>query len=149
MTEAALVFCSSAEQLCRGETLTDVILSCGGREFSAHRLVLSVCSSYFHGLFSQRRSTLAQESIVYLKDVDPRHMELLLSYMYRGEINVQESDLYALLTTAKGLQIRGLTDAVAPGPTSTFNLPGKASCTQQRHKIKVRVLFVTEERLSK
>ena len=117
-----LFFDSSAEQLCRGETLTDVILSCGGREFSAHRLVLSVCSSYFHGLFSQRRSTLAQESIVYLKDVDPRHMELLLSYMYRGEINVQESDLYALLTTAKGLQIRGLTDAVAP--TATFNLPG-------------------------
>ena len=30
-----------------------------------------------------------RHAIVYLKDVDPRHMELLLSYMYRGEINVQ------------------------------------------------------------
>ena len=31
----------------------------------------------------------SRHAIVYLKDVDPRHMELLLSYMYRGEINVQ------------------------------------------------------------
>ena len=53
--------------------------------------------------------------------------------MYRGEINVQESDLYALLTTAKGLQIRGLTDAVAPGPTSSFNLPGKLTATNGIH----------------
>ena len=126
-------FFNSAEQLCRGETLTDVILSCGGREFFAHRLVLSVCSSYFHGLFSQRRSHLAGESIVYLKDVDPRHMELLLSYMYRGEINVQESDLYSLLTTAKGLQIRGLTEAVAP--TATFNLAGQFVPQQQQPQV--------------
>ena len=58
-------------------------------------------------------------------------MELLLSYMYRGEINVQESDLYNLLTTAKGLQIRGLTDAVAP---ATFNITGTqfAAAPQQQ-----------------
>ena len=31
--------------------------------------------------------------------------------MYRGEINVEESELVGLLSTAKGLQIKGLTDA--------------------------------------
>ena len=38
-------------------------------------------------------------------------MELLLSYMYRGEINVEESELVGLLATAKGLQIKGLTES--------------------------------------
>ena len=37
-------------------------------------------------------------------------MELLLNYMYRGEINVEESELMGLLATAKGLQIKGLTE---------------------------------------
>ena len=37
-------------------------------------------------------------------------MELLLNFMYRGEINVEEDELMALLNTARGLQIRGLSD---------------------------------------
>merc|ERR1712141_410937 len=48
---------------------------------------------------------------VYLKDVDARHMELLMNYMYRGEINVEENELMGLLATAKSLQIKGLTES--------------------------------------
>ena len=33
------VFFSTAEQLCHGDHLTDVTLSCGDKEFSAHKLV--------------------------------------------------------------------------------------------------------------
>ena len=33
------------------------------------------------------------------------------SYMYRGEINVEETELVSLLATAKGLQIKGLADS--------------------------------------
>ena len=40
-------------------------------------------------LKASSRNNDSRHAIVYLKDVDPRHMELLLSYMYRGEINVQ------------------------------------------------------------
>merc|ERR1712008_575080 len=50
-------------------------------------------------------------AIVYLKDVDSKHMELLLNYMNRGEINVEEKELMGLLATAKGLQIKGLTES--------------------------------------
>merc|ERR1719492_663962 len=33
-----------------------------------------------------------------------------MNYMYRGEINVEETELMGLLATAKGLQIKGLTE---------------------------------------
>ena len=107
------VFFSTAESLCQGDFLTDVTLTCGSKEFSAHKLVLSVCSTYFSQLFAsksdpKKRRPADNAAIVYLKDVDPRHMELLLNYMYRGEINVEESELMGLLATAKGLQIKGL-----------------------------------------
>ena len=81
--------------------------------FSAHKLVLSICSSYFSQLFAPRpdRDDTRRrnaETIVYLKDVDARHMELLMNYMYRGEINVEENELMGLLATAKSLQIKGV-----------------------------------------
>merc|ERR1712111_159728 len=112
------VFFSTAESLCHGDHLTDVTLSAGDKEFSAHKLVLSICSNYFSQLFAprpesqklHRKRPADSAAIVYLKDVDGRHMELLLNYMYRGEINVEESELMGLLATAKGLQIKGLTE---------------------------------------
>ncbi len=104
------LFFNSAEQLCKGDFLTDVTLSCGDRYFSAHKLVLSVSSSYFAKLFASRRAPPFTQTIVYLKDVDPKYMELILAYMYRGEINVNEGELIELLETAKGLEVKGLTD---------------------------------------
>ena len=38
-------------------------------------------------------------------------MELLLNFMYRGEINVEEDELMDLIATARGLSIRGLSDS--------------------------------------
>lgn len=109
------IFFSTAEALCQGDHLTDVTLSCGKREFSAHKLVLSICSTYFSELFApkpqQKNRPGNQAAIVYLKDVNPRHMELLLNFMYRGEINVGEEEIMELLNTAKGLQIRGLSES--------------------------------------
>jgi len=119
------IFFSTAEQLCEGDHLTDVTLSCGSREFSAHKLVLSICSTYFSQLFaarpenSKRRRPADSAAIVYLKDVDPKHMELLLNYMYRGEINVEESELMGLLATARGLQVKGLTESESEEASNT------------------------------
>ena len=108
------IFFRTAESLCRDDHLTDITLSCGKKEFSAHKLVLSVCSSYFKELFTPKESAKNRPAnnaaIVYLKDVKPEHMELLLNFMYRGEINVDENELMDLLATAKGLQIRGLSE---------------------------------------
>ena len=81
-------------------TLADVTLATGKSSFPAHRLVLSVCSSFFRNLFS-KRDLSAQSYFVYLKDVSEEHLEMLLNYMYRGEINCAESELLRFLATAR------------------------------------------------
>jgi hypothetical protein len=43
--------------------------------------------------------------IVFMKDVNPRHLEMLLQYMYNGEINVLHEDLEPLIETARSLQV--------------------------------------------
>ena len=46
--------------------------------------------------------------IVYLKDVPGKDLEALLDFMYKGEVNVPQTDLASLIKTAEGLQIKGL-----------------------------------------
>ena len=80
------LFFAGAEELCDSEEYTDVTLAAGQRFFSAHKLVLSICSPFFRALFKRLG---VHKSVIFLKDVEPRHLELLLEYMYKGEIKVQ------------------------------------------------------------
>jgi len=105
------VFFSNIESLCEKSFLTDVVLSAGGQMYPAHKLVLCICSTYFQELFFKTQNPAMQfnNTIIYLKDVDPIHLQLLLSYMYRGEVDVSENLLTDFLKTASGLRVRGLT----------------------------------------
>lgn len=111
-------FFTIVQELCASESLTDVTLACGGGEpiiFEAHKLMLSVCSTFFRNILT-RKSRYQAHPIVFLKDVEPRHMEQLLQYMYRGEINVLQDDLGPLIETARALQVKGLADAPSHQP---------------------------------
>ncbi|RZB84917.1 zinc finger and BTB domain-containing protein 12, partial [Asbolus verrucosus] len=53
--------------------------------------------------------------IIFMRDVEARHIVALMEFMYAGEVNVAQAHLSAFLKTAESLKIRGLTD------TSTEN----------------------------
>lgn len=48
--------------------------------------------------------------MVFLKDVKFSHLQALVDYMYRGEVNVSQDQLAAFLNTAEALKIKGLAD---------------------------------------
>ena len=48
--------------------------------------------------------------MVFLKDVKFDHLQALVDYMYRGEVNVSQDQLAAFLNTAEALMIKGLAD---------------------------------------
>jgi len=114
------LFFAGAEQLCESEEYTDVTLAAGSKFFPAHKLVLSICSPYFQKLF---RRLGTEKPVIFLKDVDPKHLELLLQYMYKGEIKVEENELVTVLNTAQGLEIKGLTDSTESGSSKSSEPP--------------------------
>ncbi|OXA45423.1 hypothetical protein Fcan01_20258 [Folsomia candida] len=67
--------------------LSDVVICCEDREFSANRLILSVTSPVFEKMFASKTQENVGRRVV-VKDVDKGVMELMLGYMYCGEVTV-------------------------------------------------------------
>ena len=116
--QAAVLRATAAAMLDTAE-LTDVLLAAGPGDtlVPAHRLVLSAASPFFRQLF---RKLGPGNTVICLKDVDPGHLQLLLQFMYRGEVSIQQSDLGQLLETARSLDILGF-QAVAQKDYSNLN----------------------------
>lgn len=110
-------FFNIVQDLCAAELLTDVTLACSGQVFETHKIVLCASSAFFRSVLAKQRPD--RHPIVFLKDVDPKHLEQLLHYMYQGEITVLHEDLNPLIETARALQVKGLADAPSNNPASS------------------------------
>lgn len=97
---------SALDSLKCSEDLVDVTLTCEGRNIKAHKVILSACSPYFRNVFKENP---CQHPVIILKDVSADDIVSLLSYMYQGEVFIEESKLSSFLHTAALLQVKGLT----------------------------------------
>ncbi|XP_032511313.2 broad-complex core protein isoforms 1/2/3/4/5-like [Danaus plexippus] len=97
---------SALDSLKCSEDLVDVTLTCEGRNIKAHKVILSACSPYFRNVFKENP---CQHPVIILKDVSADDIVSLLSYMYQGEVFIEESKLTSFLHTAALLQVKGLT----------------------------------------
>ncbi|XP_034839201.2 protein bric-a-brac 1-like isoform X2 [Maniola hyperantus] len=95
------------DQLLQTESFVDVTLACEGRSLKAHKVVLSACSPYFQTLFMDNP---CRHPIIIMRDIKYCDLKAVVDFMYRGEINVSQDQITALLKVAEMLKIRGLTD---------------------------------------
>lgn len=97
---------SGMHSLLETEDLVDVTLAVEGKYLKAHKMVLSVCSPYFRELFQVNP---CKHPIVFMKDVSYVALSDLLTFMYQGEVQVNQENLATFIKTAEALQIKGLT----------------------------------------
>ncbi|XP_045496060.1 longitudinals lacking protein isoform X1 [Colias croceus] len=93
----------------------DCTLAAEGKTLKAHKVVLSACSPYFESVLSQQYD---KHPIIILKDVKYAELRAMMDYMYRGEVNISQDQLAALLKAAESLQIKGLSDNKPSRPPS-------------------------------
>ncbi|XP_003742954.1 uncharacterized protein LOC100905724 [Galendromus occidentalis] len=87
-------------------TLTDVTVCCENGSVRAHKLVLALSSSYFHNMCVQSQSACAN-SVISLPDVKIEDFKLILEYMYRGKVFINEMSAERLIKLARVLHIKG------------------------------------------
>ncbi|XP_072933157.1 uncharacterized protein [Epargyreus clarus] len=89
--------------------LSDVTLSASGTCVKAHRLVLASCSQYFAQLFKEIETE--NNTLVIVLGCEAVELNLLLTFMYTGEVTASKKNLPSLLRLAQTLKVSGLTDS--------------------------------------
>ena len=93
-------------QLRRESGLFDVTLVTNDQQqVSAHRLVLSACSDFFKTIFYINTHS---HPMLYLDGVDSGEINLLLDYIYQGEVQIYQEHLDRFLDIAKKFKLEGL-----------------------------------------
>lgn len=75
----------------------------------------NICMFLFQSVLSQQYD---KHPIIILKDVKYAELRAMMDYMYRGEVNISQDQLAALLKAAESLQIKGLSDNKPSRPPS-------------------------------
>ena len=96
----------SFSQLRQQTGLFDVTLvSSDQKPVSAHRLVLSACSHFFKNIF---HSNTHSHPLLYLDGVSSEEVNLMLNYVYQGEVQIYQESLDRFLEIAKKFKLDGL-----------------------------------------
>ena len=82
----------------RDEHFCDVTLACDDCQFQAHRVVLSAGSSFFEQILKRHKHP---SPLVYLKGVNANHMELLLDFIYCGEVALEQEEMESFLRSGE------------------------------------------------
>ena len=81
------------------------LVSSDQKQVSAHRLVLSACSEFFKTIF---HSNTHSHPLLYLDGVDSREINLMLDYIYQGEVQIYQEHLDRFLEVSRKFKLDGL-----------------------------------------
>ncbi|GLV38434.1 uncharacterized protein CBL_13015 [Carabus blaptoides fortunei] len=108
--------------LMTNEKYVDVTLFAEGKSLKCHKLILSSCSPYFEEILSN--SNPQQQTVIVLRGFAYWQVKALIDFMYKGEVNIDQSKLDDLLKAGSDLQIKGLAkEEKNPIETEEFDLP--------------------------
>ena len=72
------------------------------KQFQTHKIVLTSCSSFFKPIL---KTNVHAHPLIYLSGVDSANLQLVLDYIYQGEVQLYQEQLDLFLDVAKKLQI--------------------------------------------
>ncbi|XP_040583233.1 protein jim lovell-like [Lepeophtheirus salmonis] len=102
----------SLSDLYENEELFDVTLITGSRQIKAHKVVLSACSPVFRSII--KSAPPQTHPWIYLKGINVDHLELLISFLYHGEVKVIQEELDDFIAIAKEFEIKCLNTEKMP-----------------------------------
>ena len=85
----------------------------------AHKVVLASCSPYLHSILMRLRHS-HQQPVIFLSSINISDLTKLVTFIYCGQVEVEESQLESFLRSAAELQVKGLVaTGESPDPATT------------------------------
>ena len=96
----------SFTQLRQETDLCDVtLISDDQTQVQAHRVVLSTCSEFFRSIFKRNNHS---NLVLYLSDITGTDLNIIMDYVYCGEVQIYQDRLDSFLGIAQKLKLEGL-----------------------------------------
>ena len=109
------------------------------KKVSAHRLVLSACSDFFKNIFY---SNSHSHPLLYLDGVDSSEVNLMLDYIYHGEVQIHQEHINRFLDVANKFKLEGLIGAETKVEDSTsINTDNKNQYDEEDDLIQIESLI--------
>ena len=96
----------------------------------AHKVVLASCSPYLHSILMRLRHS-HQQPVIFLSRINITDLTKLVTFMYTGQVEVEESQLESFLRSAAELQVKGL---VASSGGSSFQPDASTAAKKVKHE---------------
>ncbi|XP_069194998.1 uncharacterized protein [Procambarus clarkii] len=111
-----------------GATLTDVTISVGPKSIKAHRIILAFFSPFFKKMLEE----ISEERpmVVVFPGINFDALQIIIAYMYRGQVNVPAEILPHVIDLAKMLKVKGLIELPAQLNTVIGGSGGKVPVNQ-------------------
>ena len=95
-------------EMMKSNELADVTLVCDDKkQFKAHKIVLSACSSVFRRII---KDLPKNGSVIYLRGIQHQEMESILEYMYLGIATFYQERINEFLNVAQNLEIKEISE---------------------------------------
>nr|XP_027236590.1 uncharacterized protein LOC113827855 [Penaeus vannamei] len=112
-----------------GATLTDVTITVGPRSIKAHRIILAFFSPFFKKMLEEVSEE--RPMVVVFPGVNFDALQVIVAYMYRGQVNVPAELLPHVIELAKMLKVKGLIELPAQLDTVIAGSGGKVATAHE------------------
>ena len=97
-------------EIYKSRELADVTIVCEDHQYLAHKLVIMSSSSSLRSLLLKNTQS---HPLIFLVGVDHTNLELILHFMYHGEVAVAQENIETFLQLAENLKVKGLSKSVS------------------------------------
>ena len=99
-------------------------------QVSAHKVVLSACSSFFKSILKNNPHS---HPLLYLGGVSSENLSFIMDYIYQGEVQIFQTSLDSFLDAAQKLKIDGLLTSGEEEDVVTDNLTEQNEDTKEQN----------------
>ena len=117
-------------EMMKSDELTDVTLICDDKkQFRAHKVVLSACSSVFESII---KDLPQNNSTIYLRGIQHQEMESILEFMYLGVATFYQERMNDFINVAKNLEVNEISKSIDFDASSVNNAAENLSSNDDR-----------------